>query len=241
MAEPDRPNAMEPATPRFSPQFEEVATRHIGFAAHQSLLFAAAIAPSNWRYDIAASTFTVGDRTLSMSPLGTTIPGPDVFAWCWADSSLEDFPAAKAASWKLRMFGYHHDIPEFTTGGVPIGDWGDLDEAAKRIDVVALGVLGGRGAHGFRMHHGGGFYIVTDDPSLPVAAGWEPDVVEQALRLAAEFFPQLDQMEVAAHYVEALGGQWSQIPGGLTTRFADGGMSLHYSGNRLAWIGPSMG
>lgn len=227
--------------PRFSPQFEELAAQHIGLAVHQSLLFADTVSPAEWRYDIEASTFTVAERTFAMSPLGTTIPGPNVFAWCWADSSLERWPQSFAASWKLRMLGYDKDIPEFTTGGVPIGGWSDLDEAAKRLTLVALGVLGGRGSHGFRMNHGGGFHVLTDDPTLPVAAEPEPDLVKRVLELCAEYFPHVDQMEIAADYVEALGGRWSQIPGGLTVGFPTGGMSLHFAGNRVRWIGPGMG
>ncbi|WP_232663266.1 DUF6882 domain-containing protein [Pseudonocardia sp. TRM90224] len=227
--------------PRFSKQFEELAVRHAAFAFHQSLVFAAEVEAANWAYDLEARTFSVGDRTLPMSPLGTTLPDHGVLAWCWADSSLERWPWTKDASWRLRMYGIQHDVPEFTTGGVPIGEWDDLDEAAKRITLVAMGVLGAKGANGFRMHHGGGFYVLTEDPAIPAPAEPEPALVEQVLTLVAEYFPDVDQTEVAASYVDALGGWWSQIPGGLTLRFATGGMSLHYNGNRLAWTGPSMG
>ncbi|MGY0235435.1 DUF6882 domain-containing protein [Longispora urticae] len=226
--------------PRFSAQFEQLAVRHVAFAAHQSLVFDAEVGPGAWRHSFVDRTFTIGERTLPMLPIGTALPEHGVLAWCWADSSLEPWPWTKDASWRLRMYGITHDIPEFTTSGVRLGDWDDLNEAATRLLVVALGVLGARGSYGFRMAHGGGFFVLTDDPGLPTPEEPAPELVEQVLGLAAAYFPDLDQMDIAAHYVEALGGRWTQIPGGLSVRFASAGMSLHYAGNRLQWTGPSM-
>ncbi|WP_412543134.1 hypothetical protein R8Z50_11885 [Longispora sp. K20-0274] len=74
--------------------------------------------------------------------------------------------------------------------------------------------------------------MLTDDRAAD-AAGADPGT-------PAAYFPELDQMDVAAHYVEALGGRWTQIPGGLGDRFATAGMSPHYAGNRLQRTGPSM-
>jgi hypothetical protein len=77
------------------------------------------------------------------------------------------------------------------------------------------------------------------DPALPAPEEPDPDQVKQVLDLATTYFPDADQLSIAACYVEALGGRWMQIPGGLSARFATAGMSLHYRENRLSWIGPS--
>lgn len=227
--------------PRFSKQFESLAEEYIGWAIHQAMLFVGTVPPADWTYDLSARTFTVGGRTLPMAALGTSLPGPGVLAWCWADRSLEGFPELLQTSLRLRQFGTEHGIPEFTTGGVEVGGWESLHAAAEPISLVAMGVLGARGYAGFPMHHGGSFYVLTDDPSLPAPQEPEPDRLQAVLRRAAGYFPDADQFSVAAGYAQALGGTCTQIPGGLNVRFAGGGMSLHYQGSELSWVGPSMG
>jgi hypothetical protein len=224
----------------FSKQFISLAERHIGWAVHQSMLFTGVMPPAAWRYNLAERTMTIGDRTVPMAAMGTVLPEHKVFVWCYADSSLDPWPDVKNPSFKIRLYGMDNDIPEFTTGGVPIGDWEDMNAAGTRLALVAMGVLGARGYLSFQMHHGGSFCVLADDPALPAPEEPDPDQVRQVLDLATTYFPDADQLSVAACYVEALGGKWMQIPGGLSARFATAGMSLHYQENRLSWIGPSM-
>lgn len=187
-------------------------------------------------FDLDACTLTTGGTTISMQVIGTFSAERATWVWAWADENLPQFPDAIVAAEDLRAYGERYGYEALTSPNVDLSEFGDADRAAEMLAFIAIAVLDARGyvsvpTGDVRT------YLVSHDPALPERGPREPEDVYHYLRSAAERFPDVDQMELAAGYVDAVGGRYQQVPGGLVINLGEGSMTLFYRDGKLISIG----
>ncbi|GAB3210798.1 DUF6882 domain-containing protein [Marinactinospora thermotolerans] len=191
----------QPTTGRqwFGPRLEALGAAHAAVALEQLPHFNDHLPDGDWQVDVEASVFTQGGVDVHMAPLGTF--GTDgSWLWAWANPHMHPPGSARlAASLALREIGERDDIPELVTPRLELAEFTDPRMAAERLCLTAMGVLGGRGYAGVTADTGARFYMLVNDPAVPVA-GFDPVTLPRMLTQAIGVFPH-DHRATAANYL----------------------------------------
>ncbi|TDD28231.1 hypothetical protein E1287_33105 [Actinomadura sp. KC06] len=177
----------------FSDALLNLACPHLGWVVEQLEAFYSVLPPGEVGYDAAVGTARFGDLELRADLLGTYAED-GTFQWGWAKQ-----PPAITAPVRLREIGQRHMVPELTDAMVDLTRFPDPRLAAKHLGVIAMGLLGSRGAADFS--HGGRSltFLVTDDPRIP-AARPDPAGLAEALQTGAQMLPEANVEEVISGY-----------------------------------------
>ncbi|GLY78961.1 DUF6882 domain-containing protein [Actinoallomurus iriomotensis] len=218
----------------FSDALLDLARPHLGWAAEQLGAFHSVVPAGAVGYDADARTARMGDLELRADLLGTYAEDA-TFQWGWAKSGLAGMPAISGPL-ELRRIGERHGVPELTTEMVDLRGVADSRLAAQRLGLIAMALLGARGAIDFC--HGGRSltFLVTDDPALP-ASRPDPATVGEALRTGAQMLPGTNAAEVVSGYAAHHGLTMRDVPEGLELDLpGDHRVLVHLDGERLGEV-----
>lgn len=224
----------------FSERFEAVAAEVVAVAVENVMMFNTHV-PTNqsWSLDLAAQQATFGDVTIAAAPLGTFSEEHRAWVWAWGNPSFREGDPALEASLRLREIGRERGIPEFALRGIGLERYENVRFGAERLALIGTALLGGKGYAGVTMQDFQ-LFLVSDDPQIPTLSARTAGQVEQVLQNAQKW-SNADPMDIAAGYVESLGGKYQQIPGGLAISLPDGpAATLVFGANGLARVDPPM-
>ncbi|PSK95440.1 hypothetical protein CLV63_115100 [Murinocardiopsis flavida] len=187
----------------FGPGLERLGAAYAAVVLEQVPVFNEHQPMGDWHVDVNASTFRQGDVTVSMAPLGTF--GTDgSWLWAWANEHMHPPGSPRLAPvLALRDLGDRDGIPELVTPRLELAEFADPRRAAERLSLAAMGALGARGYGGVTAGTGARFYMVINDPAVPVAA-FDAIALPRMLVQALEVFPH-DHRAMATGYLDRHG------------------------------------
>ncbi|WP_330175248.1 hypothetical protein OG875_18005 [Streptomyces sp. NBC_01498] len=192
------PAPRQPAD-RFSRRFEEVGAQIGAGAVAQAGVCERYQPPGGtWSLDYGAGLLRVGEVTVHQSPLGSL--GHDgSWLWAWANEGTHPpgSPRLTLAEW-LREFGERHQVHELAAPRLELAEFPDPLSAARRLALVALGVVRTRGVADVRLESGARAFVLVDDPAVPEAVfdgGSLPGLFAHAIGL----FPYDPRQTVAGY------------------------------------------